>query len=330
MLIYAHIGLTSPVAANQVLCRHWKKRVWRSNLRVVDGSSRIYKDMPPRRIWDLYANRVIQSWVTPKEPRGISHAWVDEKDRVGVMTPINGNRWPVPMPKDADLDLIRIEMLNLEWSTRGWMCFVWGRRVGRTSTGARQSGGSTCPQLGLSMMGTAGWYATSAGWVGLWFSKKATLRATGVGLTERGRCRKSLTRETGEPKRSFAGRPVTRAERTKKYEPDLTSNSHLCDRCETRSQSSLSYRRCRDGSQRTLWIKSQAWHTSSVCDGSQYTIWRSLQSKPGGTLWLRCTPLLKWICSSITLSLEMEGGVGDHRGSRWWHRHFRGFVKLRR
>ncbi|KAK0184431.1 hypothetical protein F5146DRAFT_1006437 [Armillaria mellea] len=73
----------------------------------------VRSDTVPRRIWDLYANRVVPSWVTPHEPRAISHAWVDEKDRVGLMSPINGNRWPVPMPKDANLDLIRIEMLNL-------------------------------------------------------------------------------------------------------------------------------------------------------------------------------------------------------------------------
>ncbi len=30
-----------------------------------------------------------------------------------VRTPINGKEWPVPIPKDADLNLIRIEMLNL-------------------------------------------------------------------------------------------------------------------------------------------------------------------------------------------------------------------------
>ncbi len=30
-----------------------------------------------------------------------------------MMTPINGYEWSVPMPKDANLDLIRIEMLNL-------------------------------------------------------------------------------------------------------------------------------------------------------------------------------------------------------------------------
>ncbi len=39
--------------------------------------------------------------------------WVNEKDRVDVMTPINGYKCPVPMPRDANLDLIRIEMLNL-------------------------------------------------------------------------------------------------------------------------------------------------------------------------------------------------------------------------
>ncbi len=43
----------------------------------------------------------------------MSHAWVDEKDVTRVMTPINGYEWPVPIPKDADLDLIRIEMPNL-------------------------------------------------------------------------------------------------------------------------------------------------------------------------------------------------------------------------
>ncbi|KAK0478866.1 hypothetical protein IW261DRAFT_1481316 [Armillaria novae-zelandiae] len=45
----------------------------------------------PRRIWDLYANRV---------------------ERLNVMTPINGYEWPVPIPNDANLNLIRIETLN--------------------------------------------------------------------------------------------------------------------------------------------------------------------------------------------------------------------------
>ncbi len=39
---------------------------------------------------------------------------LDEKDRVDVLTPINGKEWPVPIPKDMDLNLIQIEMLNLQ------------------------------------------------------------------------------------------------------------------------------------------------------------------------------------------------------------------------
>ncbi len=73
----------------------------------------VERDIPPRRVWDLYANRVVPYWVVCKYPWGISHAWVDERDRVDVWTPINRCEWPVPMPKDANLDLIRIEMLNL-------------------------------------------------------------------------------------------------------------------------------------------------------------------------------------------------------------------------
>ncbi|KAK0479159.1 hypothetical protein IW261DRAFT_1593739 [Armillaria novae-zelandiae] len=79
------------------------------------------RGVPPRRVWDLRANRVVPYWVLESvwEWRwrthvwGISHAWVDENDRVNVMTPINGQEWPTPMPKDTNLDLIRIEMLNL-------------------------------------------------------------------------------------------------------------------------------------------------------------------------------------------------------------------------
>ncbi|SJL18495.1 uncharacterized protein ARMOST_22085 [Armillaria ostoyae] len=76
--------------------------------------------VPPRRVWDLEANRVVPYWVArkdepglPREIWGISHAWMDDKEREYVMTPINRYEWPVPIPKDANLDLIRIEMLNL-------------------------------------------------------------------------------------------------------------------------------------------------------------------------------------------------------------------------
>ncbi len=70
---------------------------------------------PPRRLWDLCGNRVVPCWTRESAQlyRSISHAWVDEKDRMEVWTPINGKEWPVPIPKDANLNLIRIEMLRL-------------------------------------------------------------------------------------------------------------------------------------------------------------------------------------------------------------------------
>ncbi|KAK0447592.1 hypothetical protein EV421DRAFT_2017233 [Armillaria borealis] len=71
------------------------------------------RHLRPRRMWDLYANRVVPCWLACEVVLwAISHAWVDGRDRVNVMTPINGYEWPVPMPKDTNLDLIRIEMLN--------------------------------------------------------------------------------------------------------------------------------------------------------------------------------------------------------------------------
>ncbi|KAK0201280.1 hypothetical protein DFS33DRAFT_1490524 [Desarmillaria ectypa] len=69
--------------------------------------------LQPRRVWDLYSNRVVPSWTSEHQIMPISHAWMDVKDRVNVKTPINGKEWPTPIPIDANLDLIRIEMLNL-------------------------------------------------------------------------------------------------------------------------------------------------------------------------------------------------------------------------
>ncbi|KAK0504505.1 hypothetical protein EDD18DRAFT_505469 [Armillaria luteobubalina] len=93
---------------------------------LVDGKI-TERDVPPRRVWDLYANRVIPYWVARPKPWAISHAWVAWKDRVDVMTPINGREWPVPMPKDAKLDLIRIEMLNarLTWAPYIETQYIW-------------------------------------------------------------------------------------------------------------------------------------------------------------------------------------------------------------
>ncbi|PBK62160.1 hypothetical protein ARMSODRAFT_1061904 [Armillaria solidipes] len=86
--------------------------------KAVVGSQVVNRHLPPRRVWDLYSNQVVPWWVNNDDDlwkwrRPISHAWVDEKDRVDVWTPINGKEWPMPIPRDTSLDLIRIEMLNL-------------------------------------------------------------------------------------------------------------------------------------------------------------------------------------------------------------------------
>ncbi len=81
--------------------------------KAVHGNGSVNPGMYPRRVWDLYGNRVVPMWTTAEPyPHAISHAWVDKNDRMDVWMPINGREWPVPIPKDANLDLIRIEMLN--------------------------------------------------------------------------------------------------------------------------------------------------------------------------------------------------------------------------
>ncbi|KAK0506456.1 hypothetical protein EDD18DRAFT_1240950 [Armillaria luteobubalina] len=87
--------------------------------KAVKGSRIVDPSIKPRRVWDLYSNRVVPWWCCEvkfhwdDEARPISHAWVDEVDRIDMWTPINGQEWPVPIPKGASLDLIRIEMLNM-------------------------------------------------------------------------------------------------------------------------------------------------------------------------------------------------------------------------
>ncbi|KAJ3551212.1 hypothetical protein NM688_g4839 [Phlebia brevispora] len=94
----------------------------------------------PRRIWDLFGNRVLPWWVvkrnfsTPCEdlveriwkeiklnvglsrrdiPWAVSHSWLDDERRQNIYTTINAYEWPVPIPADTTLDRVRIELLNL-------------------------------------------------------------------------------------------------------------------------------------------------------------------------------------------------------------------------
>ncbi|KAK0457546.1 uncharacterized protein EV420DRAFT_502406 [Desarmillaria tabescens] len=92
--------------------------------KILDG------DIPPRRVWDLVANRVVPWWVARKFPWAISHAWVEDKDIKSEMTPINGYEWPVPIPKDTDLNLIRMEMLSLG-AEYVWLDVLCLRQKGR-------------------------------------------------------------------------------------------------------------------------------------------------------------------------------------------------------
>ncbi|KAK0219507.1 hypothetical protein EDD85DRAFT_915551 [Armillaria nabsnona] len=105
------------------LSRHEEKdKEQRENASV--GNLIVHPWLQPRHVWDLYSNHVMPPWIIDKlsisqfsngtaKLLPISHVWVDEKDHMDVWTSINGREWPVPIPKGASLELIRIEMLNL-------------------------------------------------------------------------------------------------------------------------------------------------------------------------------------------------------------------------
>ncbi|KAK0458763.1 uncharacterized protein EV420DRAFT_1308266 [Desarmillaria tabescens] len=98
----------------------WEEEDREMRRKALVGNRIVKPHLPPRRVWDLYNNRVVPWWCTGLirvrtcKLQPISHAWMDETDRVNVSTPTNGYEWPVPMPKDASLNLVRIEMLNIE------------------------------------------------------------------------------------------------------------------------------------------------------------------------------------------------------------------------
>ncbi|KAK0467626.1 hypothetical protein IW261DRAFT_1573800 [Armillaria novae-zelandiae] len=117
-----------PTMVNKLSTREEKDWEMRKNV-LADGKI-TKRNVPPRRVWDLYANRVVPFWVTSLandniKTWAISHAWVDEKDHIYVMTSINGGEWPVPMPNNTNLHLIRIEMLNERWLPKHPVEYVW-------------------------------------------------------------------------------------------------------------------------------------------------------------------------------------------------------------
>ncbi len=93
--------------------RKCEEKVREMRQRALHGRDIVETHIHPRRVWDLYSNRIMPMWTTGMVfMHGIPHAWVDEKERTEVRTPINRYEWPVPIPKDSSLDLVRIEMLN--------------------------------------------------------------------------------------------------------------------------------------------------------------------------------------------------------------------------
>ncbi|GJE89406.1 hypothetical protein PsYK624_055060 [Phanerochaete sordida] len=110
-------------------------------------------DIPPRRVWDLYSNRVLPYGITSVLKRTmaqklfggklsgaiwtVSHSWVVAEARESVWTPINGNQWPVPVPRATTLEHVRIELLNMG-AEYVWLDVLCLRQQGRDEDEARR------------------------------------------------------------------------------------------------------------------------------------------------------------------------------------------------
>lgn len=83
----------------------------------VDASKKFITNprLPPRRVWDIYSNRVIPYhwWGGNLEScMSVSHSWPGGDKRSDVWSTINGRKWPIPIPSDSSLERVRIELLN--------------------------------------------------------------------------------------------------------------------------------------------------------------------------------------------------------------------------
>lgn len=79
-----------------------------------DGDT-VFPDIEPRRIWDLYSNRVLP-WaylqLKKEDVWPVSHSWVSPEERKPILTTINQGEWPVPVPIDVDLEDVRQELIK--------------------------------------------------------------------------------------------------------------------------------------------------------------------------------------------------------------------------
>ncbi|GJE98163.1 hypothetical protein PsYK624_143850 [Phanerochaete sordida] len=101
--------------------------------------------IPPRRIWDLYSNRVIPYHAINQATQDgfpdtlwtVSHSWVEEDQRDSVVTKINSKAWPVPIPRTTTLDHVRVELLNYG-AQYVWIDVLCLRQVGQEKDEAQR------------------------------------------------------------------------------------------------------------------------------------------------------------------------------------------------
>lgn len=120
--------------------------------RVLYGGYITDSRMRPRRVWDLYSNRVLPFYALPGSLRRrmapqlqyppdpvwtVSHSWVDDSVRTNVWTAINGQEWPIPIPNDTTLDHVRVELLNLG-AEYVWLDVLCLRQKGRPEDEAQR------------------------------------------------------------------------------------------------------------------------------------------------------------------------------------------------
>ena len=123
--IYGHLRpwWFSKLTVPDVRLRMQKRKSddWRLRSAAMDGDCIVDPAIPPRRIWDLYSNRVVPYYVLdishpraiPENVWAVSHSWVEPGQRAHGLTTINGQEWPVPIPGMVSLNDVRIELLNL-------------------------------------------------------------------------------------------------------------------------------------------------------------------------------------------------------------------------
>lgn len=98
----------------------WKEEDLELRRRAIDSDRVVNPKIPPRRIWDLYSNRVLPFYALgskegeiPPNVWAVSHSWIPKDQRRYVRTLINSNEWPIPLPYATALDRVRIELLNM-------------------------------------------------------------------------------------------------------------------------------------------------------------------------------------------------------------------------